>query len=392
MAGPSALEQVDAGARLASVDAFRGLTVAAMLLVNDAGDWGHVYAPLAHADWHGCTLADLVFPFFLFIVGVSIALSVGVRVDAGAAAATLRRSVCTRALRIIVLGLVLHAVLHWLVDTPTFRPLGVLQRIGICSAVVGLLAIDTRPRTQWLVCAALLLGYWALLAWGGPLTKGGNLASRVDTALLGRFAYQFDAATPGQRIAFSQFFGQHGYLPELVDLAHNVNMHATFVAAGPGIRRQATPVSGVRAIDLAPTLIAALARLPSRLKGALAFTSSEGQPIDPDNFIKRDWARALRRSNLRRIRFHDLRHTCASLLIAQGAHPKYIQVQPGHASIQTALDRYGHLMPEMHEAEARKLDRLIFGPGSDREAGSADAAQRVQNGCSEPRGASGADR
>ena len=181
--------------RLASVDAFRGLTVAAMLLVNDAGDWGHVYAPLQHADWHGCTLADLVFPFFLFIVGVSIALSVGVRVEAGADVAALRRSVWVRALRIIVLGLVLHAVLHWLVDTRAFRPLGVLQRIGICAAAVGLLAIHTRPRTQWAVCAALLLGYWALLAWGGPLTKAGNLASRVDTALLGRLAYQFDAAT-----------------------------------------------------------------------------------------------------------------------------------------------------------------------------------------------------
>jgi len=74
-----------------------------------------------------------------------------------------------------------------------------------------------------------------------------------DVVVVLRPPYQFDAATPGQRIAFSQFFGQHGYLPELVDLAHNVNMHATFVAAGPGIRHQ-DPVAGVRAIDLAPTL------------------------------------------------------------------------------------------------------------------------------------------
>ncbi|HLO32544.1 MAG TPA: alkaline phosphatase family protein, partial [Anaerolineales bacterium] len=74
-----------------------------------------------------------------------------------------------------------------------------------------------------------------------------------DVVVVLRPPYQFDAATPGQRIAFSQFFGQHGYMPELVDLAHNVNMHATFVAAGPGIRRQ-NPVAGVRAIDLASTL------------------------------------------------------------------------------------------------------------------------------------------
>jgi 2',3'-cyclic-nucleotide 2'-phosphodiesterase (5'-nucleotidase family)/predicted AlkP superfamily phosphohydrolase/phosphomutase len=74
-----------------------------------------------------------------------------------------------------------------------------------------------------------------------------------DIVVVARPPYQFDAATPGQRIAFSQFFGQHGYLPNLVDIAHNINMHATFVAAGPGIRQQ-IPVSGVRAIDLAPTL------------------------------------------------------------------------------------------------------------------------------------------
>ena len=75
-----------------------------------------------------------------------------------------------------------------------------------------------------------------------------------DVVVVLRPPYQFDAATPGQRIAFSQFFGQHGYLPDLVDLAHNVNMHATFVAAGPGIVQNATPVAGVRAVDLAPTL------------------------------------------------------------------------------------------------------------------------------------------
>ena len=74
-----------------------------------------------------------------------------------------------------------------------------------------------------------------------------------DVVVVLRPPYQFDAATPGQRIAFSQFFGQHGYLPNLVDLAHNVNMHATFVASGPGILKQA-PVAGVRAIDLAPTI------------------------------------------------------------------------------------------------------------------------------------------
>src|SRR6266568_2565 len=75
-----------------------------------------------------------------------------------------------------------------------------------------------------------------------------------DVVVVARPPYQFDAATPGQRIAFSQFFGQHGYLPNLVDLAHNVNMHATFVASGPGIVHSATPVANVRAIDLAPTL------------------------------------------------------------------------------------------------------------------------------------------
>src|SRR4030095_8068105 len=75
-----------------------------------------------------------------------------------------------------------------------------------------------------------------------------------DVVVVLRPPYQFDAATPGQRIAFSQFFGQHGYLPNTVDLAHNINMHSTFVASGPGIVPNAIPVANVRMVDLAPTL------------------------------------------------------------------------------------------------------------------------------------------
>jgi integrase len=127
-----------------------------------------------------------------------------------------------------------------------------------------------------------------------------------------------------------------------------------------------------RAIDVTRTLKEALARLPSRFRGDLVFPADSGAPMDPENYTHRDWARTLRHSGLRRIRFHDLRHTYASLLIRQGAHPKYIQVQLGHASIQTTLDRYGHLMPDIHEAEARKLDRLVFGDGE----GSAPGSQQ----------------
>ncbi|MET0814046.1 MAG: DUF5009 domain-containing protein, partial [Pseudoxanthomonas sp.] len=87
--------------RFDSVDALRGITVAAMLLVNNPGDWGHVYAPLLHSEWNGCTPTDLVFPLFLFIVGVSIALGIVPRVEAGADLAELRRAVLIRAAKIV---------------------------------------------------------------------------------------------------------------------------------------------------------------------------------------------------------------------------------------------------------------------------------------------------
>lgn len=186
-------EARDGSARWASVDALRGLAVAAMLLVNNPGDWAHVWAPLRHAEWHGFTPTDFVFPLFLFVVGVSLTLGLEPALERGAAAVPLPRALLARALRIVLLGLALHAVAWWLLDTRAFRPMGVLQRIGLCMAAAGLLALHARPRTQWAAIVALLLGGWALFA--GGVDKHANLADRVDSLLLGRFAYQFDAVS-----------------------------------------------------------------------------------------------------------------------------------------------------------------------------------------------------
>lgn len=181
--------------RLASVDALRGLTVAAMLLVNNPGDWGHVYAPLLHADWHGCTPTDLIFPCFLFVVGVSIALGIVPRAEAGGDIGALQRGIVVRALKIVALGLLLHALAMWWLDRPVFRPMGVLQRIGLCFLAAGFVALHAKPRVQWMLVCAVLLGYWALLAAGGTFAPGANLADRFDTAVLGVFQYRFDPVT-----------------------------------------------------------------------------------------------------------------------------------------------------------------------------------------------------
>lgn len=180
--------------RFRSVDALRGLTVAAMLLVNTPGDWGHVYAPLLHADWHGCTPTDLVFPFFLFVVGVSIALGVVPRAAQGADLHALHRAILARGLRIVGLGLLLHLAMWWAYDLPHYRPWGVLQRIGLCFLLAAPIAIHLGARAQWALVAALLLGWWALLAPDG-YAEFRNLADRIDTALFAPHLYRYDAAT-----------------------------------------------------------------------------------------------------------------------------------------------------------------------------------------------------
>ena len=180
------------GGRRASVDALRGITVAAMLLVNNPGDWGHVYAPLQHAQWNGLTPADLIFPLFLFIVGVSAALALMPRLERGDAPDALAKGVLSRSLRIIGLGLLLHLCVWWAFDLAHFRPMGVLQRIGLCFAIAGLLVIRLRERWHWCALLALLAGYAGLLAAGGSYAPFDNLVSRIDHAVLGVQVYQLD--------------------------------------------------------------------------------------------------------------------------------------------------------------------------------------------------------
>ncbi|MYM67357.1 DUF1624 domain-containing protein [Pseudoduganella sp. FT55W] len=189
--------------RINSIDAVRGLTVAAMLLVNDAGDWSHIYPWLEHAEWHGCTPADLIFPVFMLIVGVSLQLALGRQLEGGAghgtnanADALLMRAVLLRGARIVLLGVVLNVISLLAMGGHGFRLLGVLQRIGICFALAGMIAIYLRSApAQWAALAAILLGYWALLAGSGGVEPNVNLADRIDTALLGALSYQYDVAT-----------------------------------------------------------------------------------------------------------------------------------------------------------------------------------------------------
>jgi predicted acyltransferase len=147
--------------RLVSLDVFRGLTVMFMILVNNPGDWGHIYKPLEHAEWNGCTLADLVFPFFLFIVGVSIvyALETKKQVQADHGQLTLR--ILRRAA--IIFGLGLFMSLYWYWDFSTVRIPGVLQRIALVYLLCGLIYVKTDYRLQTALFLIILIGYYLLM-------------------------------------------------------------------------------------------------------------------------------------------------------------------------------------------------------------------------------------
>lgn len=176
--------------RLVSLDAFRGLAVAGMILVNNPGSWSHVYGPLRHAPWHGATPTDLVFPFFLFAVGVSMSLSFAARIARGDSRRDLGRHVARRALIIYGLGLFMSAYPGF--DFSTVRLVGVLARIALVYLVAGTLVLALSRRVVFAVMLALPLAYWALMSWvpvpgygPGDLSAEGNLAAWLDRIVLG---------------------------------------------------------------------------------------------------------------------------------------------------------------------------------------------------------------
>jgi predicted acyltransferase len=147
--------------RLLSLDVFRGITVAAMILVNDPGDWGHIYAPLEHSKWNGCTPTDLIFPFFLFIVGVSIVYSMERKISQPAGHAKMIWSALRRGVILIAISLGIQLILH-----PGFEHLrfpGVLQRIGVVFFICAVLYIKTSQRVRDWLFVILLVGYYLLM-------------------------------------------------------------------------------------------------------------------------------------------------------------------------------------------------------------------------------------
>jgi predicted acyltransferase len=159
--GTVPLAEASQPARLISLDVFRGVTVAAMILVNNPGDWGHIYAPLEHAAWHGCTPTDLIFPFFLFIVGVSIVYALdGARRQPEAHGRTMVRILKRSA---ILFGLGLLSALYPKFEFETLRIPGVLARISWVFLVCGVLFLKTTRQQQIGLLALVLVVYNVLL-------------------------------------------------------------------------------------------------------------------------------------------------------------------------------------------------------------------------------------
>ncbi|MFT5315566.1 MAG: putative acyltransferase [Candidatus Krumholzibacteriia bacterium] len=216
--------------RLISLDVFRGLTVAFMILVNNPGSWGHIYAPLRHAEWHGWTPTDLVFPFFLFAVGVAISLSFAKCREVGMPTQALVRKIAVRSIVIFGLGLILNAFPYQ--DLTNVRIWGVLQRIAVSYLVAGLtVALVARTAGRVVVLIGLLLAYEFLMRW--PLvSEWGN----GSFAIADNFARWVDLQWPGpSRLTFEGFlpFEPEGLVPSLS--AAVVCLFGFF--AGEGLRK-----------------------------------------------------------------------------------------------------------------------------------------------------------
>jgi predicted acyltransferase len=181
--------------RLVSLDVFRGITIAGMILVNNPGSWEHIYWPLEHATWHGWTPTDLVFPFFLFIAGIAIPLAFGRRVESGGSKRDIYLKIIKRTLIIFAIGLFLNGFPHF--GLAEYRIPGVLQRIAVCYFFASIIFLNTKVRTQIAITLGLLIFYSLLVKFvpapgfaAGDLTKEGSLPSFIDRVVFGNHVWR----------------------------------------------------------------------------------------------------------------------------------------------------------------------------------------------------------
>ncbi|MBU0560641.1 MAG: DUF5009 domain-containing protein [Bacteroidetes bacterium] len=175
--------------RLLSLDVFRGITIAGMILVNNPGTWSDVYPALRHAEWNGCTPTDLIFPFFLFIVGVAITFSLTKRKERGDDQKALIAQIFRRSLILFGLGLIMAGFPYF--NLSTIRIPGVLQRIGVVYFITSIIFLKSSFKWQVYLSALFLLVYWALIALVpvpgvgfANLEPTTNLAAWLDNLLL----------------------------------------------------------------------------------------------------------------------------------------------------------------------------------------------------------------
>ena len=180
-------------ARLLSLDVFRGIAITAMILVNNPGSWDYIYPPLEHAKWHGCTPTDLIFPFFLFIVGVAMPFSLSKYTPENRPTKTVYQRIISRCLILFALGLFLALLSLTLdaifnskpFDLSTLRIMGVLQRIALCYFFTSLIVLNFSQKQQWLIAAIILIGYWLALQFiPVPGYGTGNLSPNGEGTLI----------------------------------------------------------------------------------------------------------------------------------------------------------------------------------------------------------------
>jgi predicted acyltransferase len=191
--------------RLVSLDVFRGIAIASMILVNNPGSWDYIYPPMEHAEWHGCTPTDLVFPFFLFIVGVAMAFSFAKYNPENSPNSAVYWRILRRGLILFGFGLLL-AIFSPLLDLilkaapinfGKLRIMGVLQRISLAYMLASFAVLNLKRRQLWLLSFILLIGYWAAMQLipvpgfgAGNLTPEGNLGGYIDRLILGTHLYK----------------------------------------------------------------------------------------------------------------------------------------------------------------------------------------------------------